>query len=119
MNRKALWLVAALACLMGTSQVYGQMGFPSIKRPNIANIFHPVVGAGTSYEQTDSDGSKKTLELSVVGSEMIGTQQGNWVEMGRGERNSSEVKYAKILLTTGDFTAHEIAFLMPGSTQPM
>jgi hypothetical protein len=119
MNRKAQWLVAAIVCLVSTPQIYGQMGFPPIKRPNIANIFHPVVGSGTAYEQTSSDGSKKTLEMSIVGMEMLGTQQGYWMEVGHVDRNSPEVKYAKVLLTPDDFAFHKIVFMMPGSTQPM
>ena len=49
MKRKALVLLAAVACAAGASQVRGQFGFSAVKRPNIANIFHPVVGAGTTY----------------------------------------------------------------------
>ncbi len=119
MNRKAQWLVAAMVCLMSTPQIYGQMGFPSIKRPNIANIFHPVVGTGTAYEQTSNDGSKKRLEMSIVGSETIGTQQAYWMEVGHVDSNSPTMKYTKILLTPDDFAFHKIVFLMPNSTQPM
>ncbi len=119
MNRKAQWLVAAMVCLMSTPQIYGQMGIPSIRRPNIANIFHPVVGSGTAYEQTGSDGSKKSIEMSIVGSETIGTQLAFWMEVGHVDRNSQQMKYAKILLTPGDFAFHKIVFMMPNSTQPM
>jgi hypothetical protein len=77
MKRKALVLLAAVACAAGASQVRGQFGFSAIKRPNIANIFHPVVGAGTTYEETKKDGKKSTMEMSIVGSEMVGEQQGS------------------------------------------
>jgi len=58
MKRKALVLLAAVACAAGASQVRGQFGFSAVKRPNIANIFHPVVGAGSTYEETKKDGKK-------------------------------------------------------------
>jgi hypothetical protein len=40
-----------------------------IKRPNIANIFHPVVGGGAAYELTSKTGEKSVLELSIIGKE--------------------------------------------------
>lgn len=119
MNRKVQWVLAAMVCLLITSQIYGQLGFPSIKRPNIANIFHPEVGLGAAYEQTDRDGKKSTLELSIVGAEMVGTQQAYWMEVGNTGRNSTTAVYGKVLVTPGDFAFHKMVFMMPGSTQPM
>src|ERR1700756_1161071 len=117
MNRKAQWLVAAIVCLMSMPQVYGQLGLPSIKRPKIANIFHPVVGSGTAYEQTGTDGSKKTLEMSIVGSETIGAQQAFWMEVGFADRSATGMKYTKILLTPDDFAFPKVVFMMPNSAQ--
>ena len=119
MKRAALTLLAVMVCGVGASQVYAQFGFPSIKRPNIANIFHPVVGAGTVYEQTKKDGKKSTMEMSIVGSEMVGTQQGYWMEVGMGSTDAGQVMYGKMLVTPGDFAFHKMVFVMPGSTQAM
>jgi hypothetical protein len=60
--RKVLVLLAAMVCTAGPANVYAQFGFGTIKRPNIANIFHPVVGAGAVYEETDKQGKKSTME---------------------------------------------------------
>jgi hypothetical protein len=120
MIRKVLVLLAVAVCTAGTSQVRAQFGFTPIKRPNIANIFHPVVGAGTVYEQTDRDGTKSLMELSVVGSEMVGTQQGYWMEFGHNnKRGNGDLTYGKALITSDDFVAHKVIFMMPGSSQPM
>ena len=100
MKRAALILLAVMVGGVGASQVYAQFGFPSIKRPNIANIFHPVVGAGTVYEQTKKDGKKSTMEMSIVGSEMVGTQQGYWMEVGMGRTDAGQVTYGKMLGST-------------------
>ena len=119
MKRTAVVLLAAVACAAGASQVRGQFGFSAIKRPNIANIFHPVVGAGTTYEETKTDGRKSTMEMSIVGSEMVGEQQGYWMEVGHADSSAEQVTYGKMLVTPADFAFHKMIFVMPGSTQPM
>ena len=119
MKRKALVLLAAVACAAGAPQVRGQFGFSAIKRPNIASIFHPVVGAGTTYEETKKDGKKSTMEMSIVGSEMVGEQQGYWMEVGHADSSTEQVTYGKMLVTPTDFAFHKMIFVMPGSTQPM
>jgi len=119
MKRKAVVLLAAMACTVGALRTYGQFGFSPIKRPNIANIFHPVVGAGASYEQTKKDGKKSTIEMSIVGSEMVGVQQGYWMEVGHTDGGAQQVIYGKMLVTPVDFAFHKMIFVMPGSTQPM
>jgi hypothetical protein len=110
--------VAAL-CIATAAQSNAQLGEIGFKRPNIANIFHPVVGGGATYEQVHTDGKKSTLELSVVGTELVGTEKGYWVEMGHGGEDSGDVRYGKALVTPEDFTFHKVVMIMPGSTQPM
>jgi hypothetical protein len=119
MKRKNLVLLAAVVCMVWVSGVHAQFGFGPIKRPNIANIFHPVVGAGAAYEQTDREGKKSTMEMSIVGGEMIGAQQAYWMEVGHTGRNSEEQNYAKMLVTPDDFAFHKMVIMMPGSNQPM
>jgi hypothetical protein len=119
MKGKALVLLAAMACVAGASQVRGQLGFSAIKRPNIANIFHPVVGAGTTYEETKKDRKKSTMEMSIVGSEMFGEQQGYWMEVGHADNSTEQGTYGKMLVTPADFAFHKVIFVRPGSTQPM
>ena len=119
MKRTAVVLLATMACAAGASQARGQLGFSAIKRPNIANIFHPVVGAGTAYEETKKDGKKSSIEMSIVGSEMVGTQQGYWMEVGHAGSSAEQVTYGKMLVTPADFVFHKMIFVMPGSTQPM
>jgi hypothetical protein len=119
MKHKMLVLLAVTLCTAGASQIYGQFGFGSIKRPNIANIFHPVVGAGTVYEETGNDGKKSTMEMTIVGSEMVGAQQGFWMEVGHGNTSEKQLTYGKMLVTPADFAFHKMVFVMPGSTQPM
>ena len=120
MTRKMLVLLAVALCIAIASQLRAQFNFRPIKRPNIANIFHPVVGGGTVYEETERDGSKSIMELSVVGSEMVGTQQGYWMELGHNDkRGGKELTYAKALITQDDFMAHKVVFVMEGSSQPL
>jgi hypothetical protein len=118
MKRKTLLLVALVYTIVAPS-VNAQLNFGGIKRPNIANIFRPVEGAGAAYEQTSSEGKKSTLEMSIVGKEMVGATEGYWMEVGHADRNSQELNYAKILVTPSDFAFHKMIFKRPGFDQPM
>ena len=118
MNRKVLVIVAAVVCAIATGTLNAQLGLSPIKRPNIANIFHPVVGVGAAYEQTDQEGKKFNMEMSIVGSEMVGVEKGYWMEVAH-TRGADEPQYAKVLVTPDDFAFHKIVMMMPGSNQPM
>src|SRR5258705_7005357 len=78
MKSKHFLLFVAAFSLVAVSSANAQLGVGMFKRPNIANIFHPVVGGGAAYERTDHDGKTSTMEMSIVGSEMVGTKQGSW-----------------------------------------
>ena len=119
MNRTALLLLAATLSTTLADRASAQFGFTPIKRPNIANIFHPVVGQGAAYETTDKDGKKSRMEMYVVDKEMVGSEQGYWMELGHGEEASGNLRYGKMLITPADFKFHKMVFVMPGQTQPM
>jgi len=119
MKAKALLVAAALSITLAPS-LSAQFGnLAPFKRPNIANIFHPVVGAGAAYEQTSQRGSKSKIEMSIVDKEMVGTQQGYWMEFGHAAESTGSLTYGKMLVTPEDFAFHKMIFLMPGSSQPM
>jgi len=119
MNHKTMVIVAAAVCTIGASVGNAQFGLSGIKRPNIANIFHPVVGAGAAYQQTDNEGKKSKMEMTIVGSESVGTEKGYWMEVGHGAVDSGEPGYVKVLVTPEDFAFHKIVMILPGSSQPM
>lgn len=121
MTRKILALLAVAAWIAGAPQVRAQFSnFVPFKRPNVANLYHPVVGSGTVYEQTDKDGAKSIIELSVVANEMVGTQQGYWIEFGHNDKHGGkELTYAKALIVGDDFKAQKVVFIMEGSSQPL
>src|SRR5215471_8046703 len=120
MKRTApLLLAAALLCSTLAYRASAQFGFSPIKRPNIANIFHPVVGQGAAYDTTDKDGVKSRMEMYVVDKEMVGTEQGYWMEVGHSQDASGNLTYGKMLVTPADFKFHKMVFVMPGQTQPM
>src|SRR5579862_7508945 len=120
MKRTVLALVVAAGCMGVAASARAQLGgLIPLKRPNIANIFRPEVGGGAAYEETDSEGRKSRLELSVVGKEMVGTQEAYWMEMGHASADAAGLMYGKALVTPGDFAFHKMVFVMPGSTQAM
>src|SRR5262249_10363712 len=99
MKRTAMLLLAAATlCSTLAYRTSAQFGFTPIKRPNIANIFHPVVGQGAAYDTTDKDGKKSHMEMYVVDKEMVGTEQGYWMEVGHGRDESGNLQYGKMLV---------------------
>ena len=67
MKRKVLVLLAAVVSTVAASGVYGQFGFGPIKRPNIANIFHPVVGAGAACGRCFEVATRYGRKIRVTG----------------------------------------------------
>src|SRR5215510_12169122 len=119
MKRTALILLASAVCMTLVSSASAQFGISPIKRPNIANIFHPVVGQGAAYDTVDKDGKKSQMEMYVVDKEMVGTEQGYWMEVGHSKDANGNLMYGKMLVTPADFKFHKMVFVMPGQTQPM
>jgi hypothetical protein len=119
MKRTALILLASSVCITLWSPASAQFGITPIKRPNIANIFHPVVGQGAAYSTVDKDGKESQMEMYVVDKEMVGTEQGYWMEVGHSKDASGNLMYGKMLVTPADFKFHKMVFIMPGQTQPM
>jgi len=119
MKRTAVFLLSALIGSTLACRASAQYGFTPIKRPNIANIFHPVVGQGAAYDTTDKDGKKSRMEMYVVDKEMVGTEQGYWMEIGHSQDADGNLQYGKMLVTPADFKFHKVVFVVPGQTQPM
>jgi hypothetical protein len=119
MKRTTLLLFAGVLGFILVPRAPAQFGMSPIKRPNIANIFHPVVGQGAAYDTTDKDGKKTRMEMYVVDKEMVGTEQAYWMEVGHSQNASGDLSYGKMLVTPADFKFHKMVFVMPGSTQPM
>jgi hypothetical protein len=119
MRLKALLLLAVLSSALAPSAPAQLDNIAGFKRPNIANLFRPVVGSGAAYEKTDQQGGKSTVEMSTVGKEMVGTQQGYWMEVGHAAEGSGTLTYGKMLVTPDDFAFHKVIFLVPGSSQPV
>ena len=117
MKRTQVMLLAAAACLSFGNIAAAQMGMDLFKKPNIADIFKPVVGNGAVYEQqrTDrQDASKTTMEMSVVAKESVDGQEAYWMEFARTEDKTGQMGYTKMLVTKDDFQFHRMIVQQPG-----
>jgi hypothetical protein len=115
MKRTQIVFLAAAGCLVLTTTLAAQMSINPFKKPNITDIFHPVVGSGAAYEiqHTDKSDEPMHMEMVVVGTEMVGTQQGFWMEMAHQERKTGQMSYMKMLVTP-DFQPKKIVIQAPG-----
>jgi hypothetical protein len=116
MKRMQVVVLAAAGCLCLAGAAAAQGGMDFFKKPNIADIFKPVVGYGAVYERqrTDQQGAPKTtMEMSVVGKEMVDGKEAFWMEIAHGEK-SGQMGYAKVLITKDDFQFHKMVMQQPG-----
>jgi hypothetical protein len=115
MKRKELALVLAATCLSFAAAAHAQMGMNFFKKPNIADIFRPVVGNGAVYEtQKGGQTTKDPTEMSVVGKESVDGKEGYWMEFSQVDAKSGKMVYAKMLVTRDDFQFHKMVFQAPG-----
>lgn len=113
MRNRAFWLAVAV-CLCVAAPVPAQMGMNLFKKPNITDIFKPVVGKGAVYEtvRKDKQGeAPRQMEMAIVGKDSVEGQEGYWFEMVMAEKSGQ--MYGKILVTR-DFQTKKIVFQQAG-----
>jgi len=114
-KRLQVVFAAIVLCAFFATLAHAQMGgLDFFKKNAISSIFHPVVGAGAVYESLDSSSgaAKHDTEMVVVGKELVGTQEGYWLEIGLNEKQGP--MYSKVLITKDDFQMRKIVFQMNG-----
>jgi hypothetical protein len=114
MKRLQLVLLAVACCLClgsGAAAQLGGMNFFS--KPNIADIFKPVVGQGAVYQETSEGRPGHEMEMSIVGKEMTPSGEGYWMEMVMPGGQGDQKTYGKVLMTK-DFQFTKVIFQMPG-----
>ena len=113
MKRLQLVLLAAACCLCLASGAGAQLGGMNFfSKPNIADIFKPVVGQGAVYQETSEGRQGHEMEMTIVGKEMTPSGEGYWMEMQM-NRPGDQKMYSKILMTK-DFQFTKVIFQMPG-----
>jgi hypothetical protein len=113
MKRLQLVLLAAACSLCLTSGAAAQLGGMQLfSKPNIADIFKPVVGQGAVYQQTSEGKHGYEMEMTIVGKESTPNGQGYWMEVSM-DRPGDQKMYSKILMTK-DFQFTKMIFQMPG-----
>jgi len=113
------WICLSLAALLWASAAARaqMMGPNPFKKPNIADIFKPVVGNGAVYEtqRIDQQGApKQPLEMTVVGKESIEGRDAYWLEFAHTDARSGSLGCAKMLMSKDDFQPHRMIVQQPG-----
>jgi hypothetical protein len=108
-------LLAAGGCLYLSSGAAAQMGMGLFSKPNIADIFKPVVGSGAAYEHQSGDPKRPAvqMEMTIVGKEMTPNGEGYWMEVGSMEPKEGAMMYTKMLVSK-DFQFTKVVFQRPG-----
>ena len=78
MRSSRIWIPGALLLLFVTN-LHAQMGMRG-GPPPVRGFYNPVVGHGSTYEFSSSDGKKISMEIAVVGKESVNGKDGFWFE---------------------------------------
>lgn len=114
MKRLQIILLAAACSLFLAGGAAAQLGgMKFFSKPNIADIFKPVVGQGAVYQETSEGRQGHEMEMTIVGKEMTPSGEGYWMEMVMGGGQGEQKTYGKVLMTK-DFQFTKIIFQMPG-----
>jgi hypothetical protein len=109
--------IGAMVLLLATAvSASAQMGMDFFRRPQIAKVFHPVVGKGAQYEtvsQRGSDTTTRSMEIAVVGKESAGGKDGYWMQFA-GADDKKQLMLGKTLITVDDFEFHRVIVQLPG-----
>jgi len=113
---QAFLIVACLFLAIGTVS-RAQMGMNLFQRPAISDFFKPVVGSGAVYQTIDTERNtpKSSMEMLVVGREMVGLKEGYWLEFSIDTKAMNGTMYSKVLVTKDDFEMHRTIFQLPGA----
>jgi hypothetical protein len=114
---KRCWFVLAFLAaltLVTPQPASAQMGMDMFKRPAIAKVFHPVVGKGAVYLDTDKDGkTTRTTEIAIVGKDSFEGKEGFWMQIYSTDPQGKAF-VGKSLITPGDFQFHRMIVQPPG-----
>ena len=87
-------------------------------RPSMpSGIFNPTVGAGSQYESTAADGTKTTVEFTIVGKETVAGKDGYWMEWWTPGKMGDMV--FKTLVVPGAPEATQHVIMQMGKNPPM
>lgn len=114
--KRSLFFLAILAAisLTAASPSHAQMGMDMFKRPSITKVFHPVVGKGAVYLDTDKESkTSRTSEIAVVAKDTFEGKEAFWMQIASTDPQGKTF-IGKSLITPGDFQFHRMIIQPPG-----
>ncbi|HET6932488.1 MAG TPA: hypothetical protein VFI45_19345 [Candidatus Acidoferrum sp.] len=109
-----LAILAAISLVAASPSRAQMMGMDMFKRPAIAKAFHPVVGKGAVYLDTDKDGKDiRTSEIAIVAKDSFEGKEGFWMQIYFVDSKGKPF-VGKSLITPGDFQFHRMIMQPPG-----
>lgn len=111
--RMLCWAVAV--ALLAAGAAFAQRGPMGMAPPEFRGILNPVVGSGAAY-QTENQGRKSDIEITVVGKEDVGGQPGYWMEMAMNAPQAGGQMYMKMLMVVNgkNSSVTRMIMQMPG-----
>jgi hypothetical protein len=81
MRNFGLMALGTCCVLMMAASGRAQMGMGMRGVPTPRGFFNPIVGEGSEYDITTSQGQKNTMGIAIVGKESVNGKDGYWMEV--------------------------------------
>jgi len=85
--------------------------------PEFRGILNAVVGTGAAY-QTENQGTRSDIEITVVGKEDVGGKPGYWLEMAMNSPQAGGQMYMKMLMVVDGKNGSVSRMIMQMAGQP-
>jgi hypothetical protein len=106
-----LGVIAAVCVLipMAASAQFGRSSAPTYR-----GVWNPSVGAGAAYEVTKKDGTKTTMEMSIVGKDSVDGKEAYWFEVTVDSSRGTMVMKSLSVKDNQDMVVSRMIMQFPG-----
>src|SRR5277367_6548257 len=74
--------------------------------PQFAGVFNPTIGLGAAYEIQTKDGTKKNMEMAIVGKDTVDGKEAYWWEIAINDEKMGGEMVMKMLLVMDAANSH-------------
>jgi hypothetical protein len=115
LNRMA---IGGFLCLVVAMAAHAQMGMGG--PPQMHGVWNPVVGNGAAYDIQSKNGDTTSMEVTIVGKEIVDGNDGFWMEMAMNSPRMHGGMVVKFLTVLNGSDTHTARMIMQmGGGQPM
>jgi hypothetical protein len=111
-------IAAILVCGLAMAAPAGAQMMRGGGPPQFAGVFNPTVGLGAAYEIQSKDGTKKNMEMAIVGKDTVDGKEAYWWEIAITDEKMGGEMVMKMLLVLDAANSHSAKTIMQFPGRP-